>query len=180
MILAAAACAAAGISYIFNDDDQSIKTKYETVTASSTIIDKQGIVKYVIHPRIMYHPFINQEEKCIVSIVNKYKSNQLEVPIENNQQKNYFNFKQDFSVVFFWSIPLKARLLQISTKPCLVIENLNPFQRNLMKISIGTQNVGKRKIFSIIKLNNSFRKSMKPSVFLIFHQKLLFQILMIH
>jgi hypothetical protein len=147
MILAAAACAAAGISYIFHDDDQSMNSKYETVTASSTIIDKQGIVKYVIHPySFMYYPFVNQEQKNVVSIIKKLKSNQFELPIVNNKQNKNFNFKQEFSVVFFWSIPLKARLLQTSTKSCLVIENLNPFQRSLMKISIGIQNVRKRNI----------------------------------
>ncbi|CAF4339530.1 unnamed protein product, partial [Rotaria magnacalcarata] len=56
MILAAAACAvagAAGLSYVFDDDDddeQSLHRKYETVTVSSTIADKQGVVKCVIHP----------------------------------------------------------------------------------------------------------------------------------
>jgi hypothetical protein len=138
MILAAAACAAAGISYIFNDDEQSTKTKYETVTVSSTIIDKQGIVKYVIQPRV-FNPYllINQEQKGVSSLIRKYQSNHWILPIENKKQKDN---SKEFSVVFFWSVPLKARLLQLSTKPCLFIENSNPFQRNLMKISIGTQN----------------------------------------
>jgi hypothetical protein len=153
MILAAAACAAAGISYIFNDDEQSTNIKSETVTASSTIIDKQGIVKYVIYPRIVNpYLFINQEQKNIVSIVNKSKLNQLEIPIEINKQKNNWNLKKDFSVVFSWSIPLKSRLLQTPTKSCLVIENLNPFQHHLMKISIGTQNVRRKKKY-FIQLN---------------------------
>jgi hypothetical protein len=140
MILAAAACAAAGISYIFHDDEQSSNTKYETVTASSTIIDQQGIVKYVIHPRLIRpYALINQEQKSYISMMDKSKSNRLELPIGNKKEKN--NFKQDFSVVFFWSIPLKTRLLQTPTKSSRIIENINPFQRHLMKISIGTQNV---------------------------------------
>lgn len=162
MILAAAACAAAGISYILNDDEQSTRTKYETVTVSSTIVDKQGIIKYIIQPRLI-NPYVlvNHEHKGIVSC----KLNQLKLPIENSKQ---INFKQELSVVFFWSIPLKARLLQTSTKSCLVIENLNPFTRHLMKISIGTQNV-RIEMCSMIKLKNYFREPMK-----IFHQKSFF------
>jgi hypothetical protein len=131
MILAAAACAAAGISYILNDDEPATQTKYETVTVSSTIVDKQGIMKYIIYPRVLNpYVWINQERQSIVS----------KLPIENSKQINNSICKQQLSVIFFWSIPLKARLFQTSTNPCLVIENLNPFKRNLMKISIGIQN----------------------------------------
>ncbi|CAF3352552.1 unnamed protein product [Rotaria sp. Silwood1] len=149
MILAAAACAvagAAGLSYIFDDnsdEQQSTNMKYETVTVSSTILDKQGIVKYVIHPySYMYYPFIKQEQnKCIVTFINQNKLNQLKLPIENYKEKmNDSIFKQDFSIIFFWSIPLKAHLLQTSTKSCFIRENFNIFERSVIKISIGIQN----------------------------------------
>jgi hypothetical protein len=166
MIVAAAACAAAGISYIFNGDEQSTKTKHDTVTASSTIIDQHGILKYVIYPRYSCRSLMK-------NMSSKYKSNQFEVPIEN--KKRLSHFKQEFSIVFYWSIPLKARLLQIPTKSSFMIENLNSFQYHSMKISIGTQNVSKKMFFSNIKSKNSSRKSMK-----IFHRKLHFPILMIH
>jgi hypothetical protein len=133
--------AAAGISYIFNDDEHSTKTKHDTVTASSTIIDQQGILKYVIYPRYSYRPLINEEQRSMGSMLKKYKTNQFEVPIEN--KKRISHFKQEFSVVFYWSIPLKAHLLQMPTKSSFIIENLNPFQHYSMKISIGTQNVSK-------------------------------------
>ncbi|CAF3451142.1 unnamed protein product [Rotaria sp. Silwood2] len=149
MILAAAACAvagAAGLSYIFddnNDEQQSTNMKYETVTVSSTILDKKGIIKNVIHPySYMYSPCIKQDQnKCIVTLLHEYKLNQLKLPIENCKEKiNYTIFKQDFSIIFFWSIPLKAHLLQTSTKSCFIRENFNIFERSLIKISIGIQN----------------------------------------
>ena len=152
MILAAAACAA-GLSYIFNDDDQSTSAKYETVTVSSTIIDKQGIVKYVIHPRVLnpvsfiYYPFVNQVEKGNVLYVHEHKLNQQKLPTENKKQQHNFLFQKRLSIIFFWSIPLKAHLLQTPRKSCLIIENSNYFERNLMKISIGIQNVRRRKVF---------------------------------
>ncbi|CAF1022317.1 unnamed protein product [Rotaria sordida] len=168
MILAAAACAvagAAGLSHIFddnNDEQQATNMKYETVTVSSTIPDKQGIVKYVIHPySYMYYPFIKQEQnKCIVTFINKYKLNQLKLPIENYKEKmNYSLFKQDFSIIFFWSIPLKAHLLQTSTKSCFIKDNFNIFERSSIKISIGIQNeinenIGMSYISSEIALSN--------------------------
>ena len=128
----------AGVSYVFNDNEES---KHETVTASSTIVDQQGILKYVIYPRYLYRPLLmNDEQKSSMSLVmEKSKPNRFEVPIENKKRINHF--KEEFSVVFYWSIPLKARLLQIPTKSSFVIENLNPFQYHSMKISIGTQNV---------------------------------------
>jgi hypothetical protein len=149
MILAAAACAAAGISYIFNDDEQSTNSKYiqnekehqSIVTVSSTIIDKQGILKYVIHPRtISPYSLINQTQKGAIYWINQSRLNQIKLPIENNKQNKNCTFKPELSLVFSWAIPLKARLLQIPTKQCFIIENLNPFQRNSMKISIGVQN----------------------------------------
>lgn len=131
MIIAAAA------SYIFND---------EKVTASSTIIDKQGIVRYVIHPP-MINPYLFQEN--LISIIKKSKSNQLELPIVYKQQGNCLNFKRDSSIVFSWSAPLKSRLLQIPTKSCCMIENFYPFQQSLMKISIGIQNVCRNRFHTI-------------------------------
>lgn len=125
-----------GTSRILNNDN-------DKVTASSTILDKQGIVKYTIHPRMIY-PYL---EKNLISIINKSKSNQLKLPILNNQEDNSGSIKQDFSITFYWSIPLKSRLFQIPTKSSRMIEHLNPFQKNLMKISIGTQNVNKEDRF---------------------------------
>ncbi|CAF1487466.1 unnamed protein product [Adineta steineri] len=142
MILAAAACAAAGISYILNDDDEQVThTKYETVTVSSTIIDKQGIVKYVLYPKLI-NPYlsINHEQKSTITLINKSKCNEFKLPIDTHQQINNSTFKQELSLIFFWSIPLKARLLQTFTKPCSVIENRNPLKQNLMQISVGIQN----------------------------------------
>ena len=133
---------AAGISYIFNDDDQSSsKTQIETVTASSTIVDQQGILKYVIYPRMInpYRPLIREEQRNVISMIKKCRADRFEVPIEKNKQINYF--KQEFAMVFFWSIPLKGRLLQTPAKSSLVMRNLNPFEHHSMKISIGTQNV---------------------------------------
>ncbi|CAF1389461.1 unnamed protein product [Adineta steineri] len=143
MILAAAACAAAGISYILNDDDdeQVTHTKYETVTVSSTIIDKQGIVKCILYPKLINpYLFINHEQKGTITLINKSKCNEFKLPIDPRQQINNSTFKQELSLIFFWSIPLKARLLQTFTKPCLVIENRNPLKQNLMQISVGIQN----------------------------------------
>ncbi|CAF1628920.1 unnamed protein product [Rotaria magnacalcarata] len=145
MILAAAACAvagAAGLSYVFDDDDdeQSLHRKYETVTVSSTIADKQGVVKCVIHPySYVYPPFLRPEQnKSSIRFINQ---NQLKLPIEINTLKaNDSIFKRNFSIVFFWSMPLKARLLQTSTKPCFSIENSNIYERKSIKFSVGIQN----------------------------------------
>ncbi|CAF3404634.1 unnamed protein product [Rotaria socialis] len=143
MILAAAACAvagAAGLSYVFDDDEQSLHRKYETVTVSSTIADKQGVVKCVIHPySYMYPPFLRPEQnKTSIRFINQ---NQLKLPIEINKLKaNDSIFKRNFSIVFFWSMPLKARLLQTSTKPCFSIENSNIYEHKSIKFSVGIQN----------------------------------------
>ncbi|CAF3662672.1 unnamed protein product [Adineta steineri] len=142
MILAAAACAAAGISYILNDDDEQVThTKYETVTVSSTIIDKQGIVKCILYPKLINpYLFINHEQKSTITLINKSKCNEFKLPIDTRQQINDSIFKQELSLIFFWSIPLKARLLQTFTKPCSVTENRNPLKQSLMQISVGIQN----------------------------------------
>lgn len=150
MILAAAACAvagAAGLSYIFDDDNDnepSKNEKYDTVTVSSTITDRQGVVKCVIHPYSYVYPsFIKYEQyRSSIGFVDEYKLNQLKLPIEIDKHKtNCSTFTKDFSIVFFWSMPLKGHLLQASTKSCFRVENFNNYERKSIKFSIGIQSV---------------------------------------
>ncbi|CAF0751302.1 unnamed protein product [Adineta ricciae] len=145
MLLAAAACAAAGITYIFNDDgddEQTPTTSYEAVTVSSTIVDQQGIVKYIFQPQ-WRSPclFVNQQQKGTSSFINECKLNRYRVPTETSRQAAKSIFARNLSVLFFWSMPLRARLVQTGMKPSQVVEELNSFKPNLMKLSVGIQNV---------------------------------------
>lgn len=144
MLLAAAACAAAGISYIFNDDDneQTPKTSYEAVSVSSTIVDQQGIVKYIFPPQWRSpYLFVNQQQKGTSSFINECKLNRYRIPAETSRQAAKPTFIRNLSVLFFWSMPLRARLIQTGTKPSRVVEELNSFKPNLMKFSVDIQNI---------------------------------------
>lgn len=137
MIVAAAACAAAGISYIFHDVQSVTKEQSETVTASSTIVDPQGVLKYVIYPSrrfpqySMVYPEEQQMRKCL--------SKQICLPMD--PYSRMYDWTREFSVVFFWSIPLNARLIQTSTKSAGLMEHSNGYEYHSMMISIGTQSV---------------------------------------
>lgn len=158
----------AGISYVFNDIQS--ESKCDLVTASSTIIDPQGILKYVIYPPMRFshlHP-----PPSMISMRRRCQSNLFRMPFNHREQINVV--KKDFSMVFFWSIPLKARLVQTPTKSAVIVENSNHFQYYSMKISIGTQSVRNDRFYRS-KSKDNFRESM-----IIFHRKLLFPIPMRH
>lgn len=124
-------------SYIINHRDEDIKRRSEIVTASSTIVDEQGIVKSTKHPRsirpypLFYYPLINQRDRNEFSTPRNYL---LEVPIINEKK----SFQRDFSIVFSWSMPLKTHVLQLPTRSSRFVQNINTFERDLMKISIAT------------------------------------------
>ena len=167
--------ATAGISYIFNDLQS--ESKSEIVTASSTIIDPQGIRKYVIYPPMRFaHPsppsMVSAQQNEMISMRRKCQSNLFRIPIDQQEQIN--EWKREFSMVFFWSIPLKANLIQTPTNSAVIVENSNAFQYYSMKISIGTQSVRNDR-FCPLQSSDYSRDSMK-----IFHRKLLFPIPMRH
>lgn len=170
MIVAAAACAAAGISYIFNDVQSMTKDQSETVTASSTIVDPQGVSKYVIYPSRRFPPIsmVYAEERQM----RRCQSKQLRLPVDPHRKM--YDLKREFSMVFFWSIPLNTRLFQTPTNSAVLMENSHCFEYYSMKISIGTQSVRNDR-FCDAKSKDEPREWMK-----IFHRKSLFPIPMRH
>lgn len=139
---AAAACAAAGISYIFDEDEPSAATECEAVTVSSTIVDTHGIIRYLSYPQWRdSHPLMQPQYNGIGLQIHDCRSNRRRTPIVRPQRIDQRTITPALSVVFFWSMPLKARGLQACTRKCTVVENLNPFERHRMTISVGTQNV---------------------------------------
>ena len=152
MIFAAAAAgraaAAAGISYLFHDDDDDHGKQKSNVTISSTLVDQHGIVKAVIYPRIplnpcplIFHPCLLRPDQGTVSSIEKCRSNRCLIPGRSHQQRPYPSVQRKRALLFFWSVPLKARLVRICSPPAVRVENRNRFERRPIRISIGIQNV---------------------------------------
>ena len=150
-----AAAAAAGISYLFHDDDDDARSnplahvkQKSTVTISSTLVDQHGVVKAVIYPRIPPNPYslmiqprrIRPDQGTVFSI-EKYRCNRCLIPMESHSQTTASRIQRKLALLFFWSIPLKARLFRVCTRPAMRLENLNRFERHPIRISIGVQNV---------------------------------------
>jgi hypothetical protein len=151
-----AAAAAAGISYLFHNDDDddhhshslvNVKQK-STVTISSTLVDQHGIVKAVIFPRIppqlCAYPCLIRSSQGTVFSIEKYRCHRCLIPTGSHQQTMSSRVQRKLALLFFWSIPLRARLYRLCTRPAVRLDNLNRFERRPIHISIGIQNVSRK------------------------------------
>lgn len=154
-----AAAAAAGISYLFHDDDDDARSnplatvkQKSTVTISSTLVDQHGVVKAVIYPRIppnpcslMIHPHLIRPDQGTAFSIEKYRCNRCLIPMKSHSQTTTVSrVQRKLALLFFWSVPLQARLFRLCTRSAARLENLNRFERHPIRISIGVQNVSRR------------------------------------
>ena len=143
-MISSAAAKAVGVAYVLHrGDEQCGSMQPSIVTVSSTTVDKQGILKSVIYPR-MIHPYPSMTypscpQRGTSVLIDACRAHPWRIPLRH--QCRVSNYTQELSLVFFWSIPLAARYRQLPTRPSLILESWPSFERHSMKISIGIQNV---------------------------------------
>ena len=136
---------ATAVSYLRHDDSQSesMKGKASSVTVASTILDQQGVVKTVIHPRFV-HPFPMIFCPYLSRTIAEQRSEQRLVPVRSPTQRTKSNVDRRMSLLFFWSMPLRAQFSQLCTRPTRIDDLSTRFERHPVKISIGIQNGSER------------------------------------